>query len=97
MVATIIATGALVAIVSWAVWYIVTKKRTGVKCIGCPVANDCAISRMLVGSQGGKVPLTLGPTVTRKLALGPQSAMPVLAPKVVGDSVAGCAAKGVSQ
>jgi len=38
---TVIATIALIVIVSLAVGYIIKEKRRGVKCIGCPMAGEC--------------------------------------------------------
>ena len=39
--ATVIAVIALVAIVFFAVRYIVKEKKKGTKCIGCPMAGQC--------------------------------------------------------
>jgi len=41
---TVIASLALVAIVSGAITYIVKEKRKGTKCIGCPVSSSCSIN-----------------------------------------------------
>ena len=38
---TVIASLALVAIVSGAITYIVKEKRKGTKCIGCPISSSC--------------------------------------------------------
>lgn len=34
--------GILIIIISVAIAYIVKEKKKGVKCIGCPMANECA-------------------------------------------------------
>ena len=38
---TIIASLALVAIVAWAIYYIVSHKKRGGACLGCPVEGTC--------------------------------------------------------
>lgn len=53
---TIIALLALVAVVFWAVRYLVRSRRRGVKCVGCPFASAC----------GGKVLVQLQPCGPRK-------------------------------
>ena len=40
--ADVIVVGVLLIIVGAAVWYIIKSKKSGVKCIGCPAAGNCA-------------------------------------------------------
>jgi len=42
MIATLVAIGVVVLIITGAIVKIVIEKKKGVKCIGCPVAHDCA-------------------------------------------------------
>ena len=35
----------LAALIGWAVYYIYKEKKKGTRCIGCPMAGNCAKSR----------------------------------------------------
>ena len=48
---TVIASLALVAIVTGAITYIIKEKRKGTKCIGCPVASSCTINPQVASSS----------------------------------------------
>lgn len=51
---TVIASLALVAIVSGAITYIVKEKRKGTKCIGCPVSSSCTINPEVATTPGNR-------------------------------------------
>ena len=40
--ANVIVVGVLLIIVGAAVWYIIKSKKSGVKCIGCPLGCNCS-------------------------------------------------------
>ena len=65
--ATIIAVVALMAVVSWAIWYIVTEKKRGNACIGCSVEGTCGLEtpkRDAADNLDGRKTLPLTPVAT---------------------------------
>lgn len=58
---TIIASLALVVIVTWAVYHIVSHKRRGGACLGCPVEGTCPAVRAYGGSASHKTEVTIQP------------------------------------
>ena len=51
---TVIASLALVAIVSGAITYIVKEKRKGTKCIGCPISSSCTLNPQVASPEGNR-------------------------------------------
>lgn len=58
---TIVASLALVVIVAWAVYHIVSNKKRGGACLGCPVEGTCPTVRAYCGSASRKTEVTIQP------------------------------------
>lgn len=59
MLSTVIAGLALGAIVFFALRYIVTQKRKGAKCIGCPVADSCGTQNAALAGAHKTLPVSV--------------------------------------
>ena len=50
---TVIASIALVVIVSWAIYYLVKQKRAGRRCLGCALESGCSVKKPSCCSSNG--------------------------------------------
>lgn len=65
---TVIASLALAAIVAWAIYYIVSHKRHGGACLGCPVEGTCPASHAYSDSASSAKEVTIQPYGTHAAA-----------------------------
>ncbi len=54
VLANIVATLIILGIVGYAVRYIYKEKKKGTRCIGCPMAGNCAKAKAQMGCAGSK-------------------------------------------